>query len=584
MRSIRKSPEFKDLKARLGERLAGTSALESVSRWICEHTSLEDKKFSFKNHEFQTQIADDLSPTVVVQKPTQVGMTELSVRIMLALCGIRRNFKVIYILPSAKFAGEFAKTRVDPIVETSTRLSALVVKGADGAMMKRIGTSTMYMGGAATKGQAISRPADALFMDEVDFANQEVLTSYEGRLGHALDPMRRKFSTPTLSDYGINKELLVSDRHRYLVKCERCNTWQAPDFNTDVSIPGFHAEEFKLFTKEHLRQPEIDISNAVLLCQKCCRSIESSLRDPSRRRWVAQVTEVQMIRGYEVKPFDLPMYNTTPILISRFANYADEEDYWNFCQGEVYDSEENQVNADIVSTCFTLPAQQSEISGLCMGVDVGKHRCHVMIGKGREVFHRYTLRIEDGEFLDQIKALYLQHKCIQGVIDIGPDSTLSRGLHTAFGDGFLMCAYRKDIAADPWYYTLDEDKGVVSTQRTKGFNMLVKDLNRKAWSFTPGSDKAEVLSQFLGMKRLKKDDTDEGERTTVWEKTGDDHYLHALMYLQVAIHVAEGAHKGVSSAVAAPILPGIAGVEISSYQPSSQDVTTRELFSMFHVR
>jgi hypothetical protein len=583
MANVNTFPEFVDLKARFAERLAGTSALESVSRWICEHTSLEDKKFSFKNHEFQSQIADDLSPTVVVQKPTQVGMTELSVRIMLALCGIRRNFKVIYILPSAKFAGEFAKTRVDPIVETSTRLSAMVVKGADGAMMKRIGTSTMYMGGAATKGQAISRPADALFMDEVDFANQEVLTSYEGRLAHALNPMRRKFSTPTLSGYGINKELLVSDRHRYMVKCEHCSTWQAPNFNKDVHIPGFEGEEFKVFTKEHLMQEGVNIHEAVLLCQKCKKPLDGSLRDPERRQWVPQVTEVQTVRGYEVKPFDLPVYNTTPTLISRFANYADEEDYWNFCQGEVYDSEENQVNTDIVSSCFTLPAQQVEaINSLCMGVDVGKHRCHVMVGKGREVFFRYTLRIENGEFLDQIKELYIRHKCIQGVIDIGPDSTLSRGLHTAFGSGFMMCAYRKDVASDPWYYTLDEGKGVISMQRTKGFNMLVKDLNRKGWRFTPGSDKAEVLSQFLGMKRLKKDDTDEGERTSVWEKTGDDHYLHALMYLQVAIHVAEGAHKGVSSVVAAPMLPGIGGVTIHSGH-SSSELTTRDIFSMFHV-
>lgn len=583
MSNVYKSPEFKDLKSRLAERLAGKSALESVSRWMCEHTTIKDKKFSFKDHEFQKQIADDLSPTLVVQKPTQVGMTELSVRIMLALCGIRRNFKVIYILPSAKFAGEFAKTRVDPIIETSTRLSSLIVKGADGAMMKRIGSSTMYMGGAATKGQAISRPADALFMDEVDFANQEVLTSYEGRLGHALDPMRRKFSTPTLSGYGINKELLISDRHRYLVKCERCETWQAPDFNKDVHIPGFEAEEFKLFTREHLTDPAIDIQNAVMLCQKCKKPIDNSLKNPDRRMWVPQITEVQTIRGYEVKPCDLPMYNTTPVMVSRFANYADAEDFWNFSQGEVYDSDENQVNVDVVSNCFTLPIQE-EVSGLCMGVDVGKHRCHVMIGKGNNVFFRKTLKIEDGEFLDQIKTLYLAHKCVQGVIDIGPDSSLSRGLHNAFGTGFLMCAYRKDVSADPWYYSVQEDKGVVSMQRTKGFNMLVQDLNRRAWKFTPGADKAEVLSQFLGMKRLKKEDTDEGDLRVIWEKVGDDHYLHALMYLQVAIHVAEGAHRGVSSAVAAPMLPSISGVEVSSHQPNSQDMTARELFSMFHVR
>lgn len=584
MSNLLQIPEFVDLKSRLTERLGGASALQSTADWICAHTRIKDRKFSFKDHEFQKAIADDLSPTVVAQKPTQVGFTELSVRIMLALCAIRRNFQVIYVLPSAKFAGEFAKTRVDPIIETSTRLRAMMVRGADGAMMKRIGTSTMYMGGAATKQQAISRPADCLIMDEVDFANQEVLTSYEGRLAHTLDPMRRKFSTPTLSDYGINKALLLSDRMRYMVLCRSCNEWQAPDFNTNVWVPGFSEvhEKFREFSKEYLTSPDVDISKAYIRCPKCSADLTKDLSNPERRQWVATNIRTQLDRGYEIKPFDIPLYNPVSDLIRRFGNYADEEDYWNFAQGEVYDSDTNQVSPTIVGNCFSLPPAEA-VDDLCMGVDVGKTRCHVMVGAKGKVFFRHVLRIEDGEFHRQISALFHKYKCIQGVIDIGPEASIGRMLREKFGDWWYMCAYRKDIAADPWYYTVQEGNGVVSMQRTKGFNMLVKSLNSSQWQFCPGPDKVTVVSQFTGMKRVRKLGDDESGRDSVWEKVGDDHYLHALMYLQVALDVANGDHSAVSSGV--PVLPGISGVNLGSSRVSAGHTSAlRNTFLRYGVR
>src|SRR5690606_36509710 len=111
----------KEIISRLRERLGCASALTQVSTWLCENTRIEERRWSFKNHEFQIDIANDPASEVDVKKPTQVGLSELSVRIMLALAAIRRGFKCIYILPSAHFAATFAKTRVDPVIESSPR-------------------------------------------------------------------------------------------------------------------------------------------------------------------------------------------------------------------------------------------------------------------------------------------------------------------------------------------------------------------------------------------------------------------------------------------------------------------------------
>ena len=502
---------------------------------------------------------------------------------MLAMCGIRRNFRVIYILPSARFAGEFAKTRVDPIIETSERLSKMIVAGADGAMMKRIGSSTLYMGGAATKAQAISRPADCLIMDEVDFANQEVLTSYMGRIAHSLDPIVRKFSTPTISGYGINAELERSDKRRYFVRCEHCGTRQAPDFNKAVRIPGWdHSLTFRNFSKADLINPEYQITESYLECESCQKSLTASLLDPANREWVSTNQAVQLRRGYEIKPFDLPRYNPISKLVSRFGDYSDEEDYWNFVQGETFDSDENQVALEALDGMFSVTSQENPTSP-CMGVDVGRHECHVLVGVPGLITAAYVLSISDGPFAEQIASLYRHHGCVQGVIDIGPEASIGRDLHSQFGNGFLMASYRKDIPQDPGYFSLPEDSQVVSVQRTKCFNRLVKALNRGEWKFVPTPHKSTICRHLRGMKRLRQD-SEEGV-SSGWVKVGDDHFLHALGYLQTACDLGEVSGSGKVQFAA---LPSIAGVDIggsltSRERPSGMVISggSRQIFGVF---
>lgn len=50
------------------------SARVSTSEWICEHTTLRKKQFSFKGYEFQRAIVDDWHPSLYVIKCSQVGL------------------------------------------------------------------------------------------------------------------------------------------------------------------------------------------------------------------------------------------------------------------------------------------------------------------------------------------------------------------------------------------------------------------------------------------------------------------------------------------------------------------------------
>lgn len=587
-----------ELIARLRERMGGLSALTQVSDWLCQNTRHEGRQWSFRQHEFQIDIANDPSSNMVVMKPSQVGLSELSVRIMLALCAIRRNFKVIYVLPSAQFAAKFSKTRVDPVIEESTRLQEMLVTASNSAMTKRIGSSTMYMAGAASKTQAISIPAECLIFDEFDFMNPEIASSFMSRLNHATDPRVWKFSTPTLPDYGVDAEMKLSDQRRYLCKCAHCNEWQAPDFSKCVRIPivgpggpvwnedGFEPDSpgFTVFTKAHLLDETLDLAHAYMACQKCHKDLSASLLDASRREWVPQVSRIQAVHGYGVRPFDLYAINTAPKLIQRIAQYADESDYWNFAHGVTYAMDDAQINLELQRDRFVLPHIQVE-SGqttladqpggdLVMGMDVGRRKCHVCIGRRvaspgqtlTQVVYRATLDIRDGPFQTQAQRLYDLFGCVGGVIDIGPDYTLSRSLHETYGAAFLMASYIKDNTNDPLYFrtatAIDDDESVVKVQRTKLFNQLAREMNRGTWEYPAGPDKTEFVASLGGMKRISQMDKS-GDRTQMWVKMPsiEDHYLHACAYMKVALDLIHDTSRMTSSA--APILPGFGGVTLN---------------------
>lgn len=555
----------KALYSRIADRLGGESAITSVGEWLCDNTFLDGKPWTFRHHEFQQAICNCTDRHVVVQKPTQVGLTELSLRIALALCALRSYFKVIYVLPSAQFAGEVSKMRISPMIETSERLSSMLVPGADGAMAKRIGTSIFYMGGAATERQTISRPAEALFFDEKDYCNQSVLQGYFGRLDHVEEAKQliREFSTPTVGDYGINRSLLMSSRARYLVKCEHCGEWQAPDFATQVRVPGWDGDDFHLFTRDDL--PNCDTDAAYLACRKCYKSLNASLLD-TKREWVDEVPGAS-VKGFEVKPYDLPKYNTIPRLVRKIADRTSHK-YWNDVQGEVFQSESNSVNLNVVGEKFCLGADHP-LKGCSVGIDVGDTYCYAMAGRkvGAEthVLWRKRYAIADGPFEEQIRKDLPEF--VSGVMDRGPNRTLSRSFTDNGGERFYACTYRKDKPTAKDYFEANDETKIVSVQRTTGFNLLVEELNKGLWKFAIGPDQDLVLHHFGGMKRLQQA-TEEGDYAQQWVKVGDkeDHFFHAAMYLKTAIELLDGTSSSVIGT-----LPNFRGVSIGT--SSVQNVT-----------
>ena len=331
--------------------------LSHMSRWICNNTRHPKdvtKHWSFDEHEFQLDIVNDSANDMVVKKCSQVGLSEVAVRSTLGMIDVNPNSTAIYTLPTGGFATNFVKSRFDPVIDSSPELRLKVDPDTDNTSLKKIGGSFLYIRGTFTQTAAISVPADILVHDEVDFSDQTTLTSFTSRLGHVKeeDIIRRRFSTPTVSGFGVSLLFEQSTQNWYAVKCSHCETWQIPLFERDVVIPGFDGNVLKDLEKEDLTDPRYQFDHAYLECPKCKQELSvANLANPERRQWVA-ARPGHARSGYQVQPFDVPTINPVSRTLRALDDFDRKADWVNFKVGRDFQDSETSFIAEAVEQAF----------------------------------------------------------------------------------------------------------------------------------------------------------------------------------------------------------------------------------------
>lgn len=340
-------------------------SMATLAAYITEHTFMHGQPYSFTDHEFQSSIVSDTSQEVNVRKCAQVGVSETSARLALAMVDVLSPFTVAYTLPTAGFSGTFTRTRIDPIIDGSKRLKGAVHTSTNNSEVKRFGDSYLYMRGAASSNAPISIPVDCLIHDEFDFCDMEVLKQYQSRLRHSKYKYVRRFSTPTLPDFGIDKEFKTSRRYFNLCKCDKCNHWFQPDYYKHVKVPGYDGplEEVEARMMSHLRWRE-----AYLACPNCGRKPDLG---PQHREYVCENPGDSFIAaGYQVSPFDAPKIMKPSDLVKESVAYERSQDFKNFGLGLPADDKEATLDRGDFSNLFI---QDDAGSGAyVMGVDIGK--------------------------------------------------------------------------------------------------------------------------------------------------------------------------------------------------------------------
>lgn len=541
---------------------------KDLAVWIIMNTFIGGRPFSFKDHEFQARILQDMSQEIVIMKSAQLGLSEMSLRFALAMVMLMPDqFAIGYTFPTARFASHYSKSRFDPIVRGSPALRhAVKAADLDNADAKSFGPGRfIFFKGAAVGNAAISDSLDLLIHDELDFSDPDVVGDYTSRLIHSLWKLKLKLSTPTYPGGPIDSAFQQSRRNFNFCKCRHCNHQFIPDYYEHVKIPGWdkHLDEIN---RDNLHA--INYRKAQLLCPACHKPADLS---PEHRQWVTEnPDEPHIAAGYKVSPFDAPKVITLSDLIEASTSYGSKAKFRQFSLGiPAADADSGLTDEDLDR--IGVQMAQSPFTTHVMGIDLGL-TCHFTVGgigpHGQLVVVHYE-RVPLKAFRERYWALKLQFRVSIVVSDIQPYTDLIMSMSNEdpnlYGARYVTRQGLEvfDVKVqDPDIETATPGVREVSVNRNAVFDKIMSEV--RPLEGEPGivirklSDWDLVKKHMTDMKRASAT-LRNGEFTSLWAKSskGNDHYHHALAYLWIAAQMRGIAYGGMSTG-----LPGVSTFKV----------------------
>jgi hypothetical protein len=541
--------------------------MRDLPRWMEKNMTIVGRPWSFKNHEYQERILSDDSQEVIIRKCSQVGISEISIRMALGLAALMPAYSVLYTFPTATFAANYVKTRVDPVITGSPFLRAAVHSGVDSAEIKQVGAhGWVYFKGAQAGNAAISVAGDHIIHDELDFSDMKIVDQYHSRLTHSLYARKTKLSTPTLPKGPIDKAFSQSRRHWLFVRCCHCNHRFIPDYYEHVRIPGWD-NDLRLIDKDNLHTTRY--KEAQLHCPGCGRVPDLS---PAWREWVCENPSESFVAvGYQVQPFDAPALIPIHKLVYSSTQYDRRVDFDNFNLGRPAADKDNGLTKDDLDKCG-IQLLTSPFSTHVIGCDMGL-RCRLFVANITERGELLIVHVEQipiQKFKQRYRELCAQYRVTIKVLDSQPYVETVMSLQDE--DPNLYGAFYVRRENLELYRTAtreeNEEQGktamrTVYINKNAALDVLMDDIRAEGGPrvlIRKDENWEDVKTQCTDMKRVKKL-TDDNEFINVWVKSDDknDHFHNALLYTWVAaklrataVGTFEAALMGVSKFKVAP--------------------------------
>ena len=506
-----------ELQGRYGILEAGATYAD----WIAKNTKLNGRHFSFKDHEFQIDIVNDTAEHLVVKKCSQVGLTEIAVRRVLAFLIRNQGTTTIMTQPTRQMALNFSTTRVDEIIKESPIIDNIADRSVDSKELKKLGKSYLYIKGTKGASSAISVPADFIMTDEYDFSDLAVVGKYNSRLSHSQYKLIWRFSTPTIPDFAVSKEFNQGTQHQRLQKCPYCNHWNNHDFFRDLVILGYDGAIEDITMDDLL---EINPDNVQMLCEKCRKPM--SYHKYTKQEWVATHPN-RFIHSYQVRPWHTAAQRMYDVLRQR-EDYELYSDWVNFALGQEY------IDANQIFDIGKIHRGDYPMGPIPMfiGIDFGKE-CYIVVGhkEAKKLIIRVALKVSEHKIKEVVQDLINDYFIVGMVLDALPQTKLSADIRDLLL-GSAYTAYYSDNQKELYSIKSNEEDVIISRTKLYDKVLAVDEINLDAKAAR------DYEEQMQGMvKQRLKDDIIESER---YVKVQADHFLHATGYLTAAIELFEG--------------------------------------------
>jgi hypothetical protein len=516
-----------------------------------------------------------LARTVVMMKPTQVGMSTTSMVKMFHFADFW-PVRIIYMLPRQQDYLDFVLTRVDPMIRASARLSNMLGV-PDSTRAKKLGDSYLYFMEASVEPRIM--PADAVFIDELDLSDMGNVATAINRMDNSQWKLLYYLSTPTLPNYGIHGRYLGSDRREWFIKCPHCGEQQTLDWEKNVRTVG----------------PIEEPTSVDYVCASCRKILV--LGDIQKGEWVAEKPE----RSKDSIGYHVTQMMTAPATVL-WKHWTDPQqtivEFYRKRLGQPYEIEGGSVEReDFLTTAFMEPYFEEIVadgrSQYFMGVDQG-NELQVLIGKLEpgvtrpKIVHIEFVPFEQG--FDRISKLMRLFKIKRAVMDANPNRHPIASLQKDFPGRILMAEYgeisnRFKVIKDP--KTKVNIRAII--HRTEGFDDLMASIREGMWQLygTPANLPSMVenlINHVTGLKRDMEERRKKSgivEMVGVWRALRADHLAHCMLYLKTAIEIDRGKKLRVAIIGQTPIEENnqTEHVEDKPYQPKAAVIP--ELISIF---
>jgi len=510
-------------------------AASSAALWAETHLRLETgEPWSFRDHVYQIEPMTIVAPRISIKKAAQLGMTLVCIgKTLWAMVTGKTPAGVIVLFPTDKKVTEFSETRWGPFLRTNAAYLSRWVKSTNNKHNKRIRNAnlmfrgakvTQRIGGIAEESSALrSDPADVIVRDESDLHPPASHEMALGRMLHSELQWDWSLSNPTIPGYGIDAEFEAGDQRYWMIRCSGCNQWWAPDYE---------------FPSILCRASDGSVH---LACLKCGKRLDPNLGEwlafhPDRSKDHVSYMMSQMIRPQKDLRHLLDAYENPPD--------GDLAAVMRFKFGRAYIDSSLALTPEAVLLCCTAETMWTKATKTAIGVDVGPHHLHCVIGRrlSEDAYQVGALAmLPDWE---QLSNLFRQFGCEVASIDNEPEVHMAREfqaqqraevwlsdyIHTTRGYQYdqaqrvIRCS-RNEI--------LDETHFRLSTAgklRLPAVNTLVKDFSVQCTNL------CKVIEKRPGT----------GDLIVTYIQRGPDHWRHALANFLLAArrqHGTVGAHE-----------------------------------------
>jgi len=458
-----------------------------------------------------------------------------------------RRTDCLYVLPNkTPDAGDFSASRFDVLLELSDHLKKMF-SDVKNVGHKRAGPTSLYIRGSHSESGLRSLPVGFMVLDEYDAMDQVNAKFAIERMSGQMQKQVWKISTPTIPNWGIDKEVQISTEQRYFFKCPMCSR------HTELLFPDCF-----VCPTESLTDPKIHES--FIQCKECTKPLDHR----NKHIWLADKTmggtgdwQIVNKKDPEVLAWSVnQLYSSTisPVefargYISGLSDPTEETHFYNNKLGLAHLVKGAQVSDDDIVKCQESYRNDCAINTAkirTLGVDVGTwlhfiiYEWDVVLGPDINTHSRPKMiragKVKDFEDLDLLMQVYQIHGC---VIDKFPEPRKAKEFADRFNGFVKLCYYSRGVATKGITVRGEDDlyeDHQINVDRTSWLDLTLGRLQRQTVRI-PYDLPDEYRNHVKALVRIYEKNP-EGNPIGRWQNTSADHYAHAMNYSEIALPLA----------------------------------------------